>query len=520
VGINHFDHHTSWNFLKYLIWDTPTEEYVETLKSVSPDWRLCLEHFEIKPLADEILNLATQLEADPTVATVNRLMGLDLPGSGPVSALMEERTWSGGADHPYRVVMGVLITDLPPSASGTRFTFNPPQEANIRVIPTNAFPHFVSGISVNLSNCEMLTHIRKDAFGTGQILVWELMLPENPLKLVSIGSRAFKHSRFGELDLGRFTALEKIGEEAFGPILKLNLSGCTALREIGAYAFKDSQLKTLDLSGCVSLKTIGYRAFYNSLLTTLDLSRNTALETIGREAFTNSELKNLTMMHGGALRVIGGYAFYSAKLKSLNLFNCTALEEINSFAFAYSPLTTLYLNNKLRGIQEAAFGSAILTDLHLSHCADLMVIGDASFYHSRLSNIQMPPAVVYVGTSAFYNSHIKYLNLSLCTDLRFCQGSSFHMSPLGELKLPISIRLIGPSAFFHAHLTQLDLKDCKHLQVIDKSAFYYSPLTTLDFRGVPANVKIGTAAFNSSPLNGLHGDKLAPGLYGDPMITD
>jgi len=542
VSINHFDHHTTWNFLKYLILDTPTEENVKALKSVSPDWRLCLGHFEIKPLVDGILNLVTQLEADPTVATVNRLMRLNLPGSGPVSSFMEERTWSGGDGHPYRVVMGVLIGHLPPSASGTLFFFAPPQEAKIRVIPTNAFSHFEGEISVDLSNCDMLTHIRADAFGRtdafgqSKMRIWDLVLPKNPLKLVSIGSRAFKHipymSRCKEVDLGRFTALEEIGQEAFGPIKKLNLSGCTALREIGAHAFEDSQLKTLDLRGCVSLKTIGFRAFYNSFLTTLDLSRNTALETIGREAFHNSELKNLTMMHGGALWSIGGYAFYSAKLESLNLFNCTALKQIGDSAFTYSPLTTLRLNKKLQSIDESAFEYAKLTDLDLSHCADFIEIGDSSFYHSRLSNIQMPPSLMFVGKYAFYNSRIEYLNLSLCINLQMIDILAFYMSPLRKLQLPVSIRLIGREAFFHAQLTQLDLKDCKHLQEIDNAAFYHSPLATLDFRGVSRHVKIGTAAFRSAPHVDLHGNNLAAGLYNlppgdggipsnlDPMITE
>lgn len=507
VGIDYFDHHTTWNFLKYLIWDTPTEENVETLKSVSSDWRSCLGHFEIEPLVDGILNLVKQLEADPTVETVNRLMVLDLPGSGPVSALMEERTWYGGDGHPYRVVMGVLIGDLPHIPElGKRFFFAPPQEANIRVIPTNAFPHFSGAIYVDLSNCDMLTHIRADAFGftpafgPSQMRIWDLLLPENPLKLVSIGSRAFKHipsmSRCKEVDLGRFTALEEIGQEAFGPIGKLNLSGCTALREIGARAFEDSQLKTLDLRGCVSLKTIGNRAFFNSFLTTLDLSRNIALETIG------------------------GYAFYSAKLESLNLFNCTALEQINEFAFTCSPLTTLYLNKKLRCIEKSAFENAKLTDLALSHCADLIKIGDASFRDSRLSKIQMPPSLMFVGTFAFYDSRVEYLNLSLCTNLQTIGVAAFYKSPLRKLQLPVSIRLIGESAFHHAKLTQLDLKDCKHLEAIDASAFYDSPLKTLDFRGVSRYVKIGTGAFRSAPLNDLHGNNLAADLYGDPMITE
>jgi hypothetical protein len=531
VSIGDFDPHTTWNFLRYLIWDTPTEEKVKALKSVCGDWRLCLGHLEIKPLVDGILDLVTQLEADPTVATVNRLMKLDLPGSGPVSALMEEQTWSGGDGHPYRVVMGVLIGDLPRSPDlGVRFIFAPPQEAKIRVIPTNAFPHFEGAISVDLSNCDMLTHIRADAFGRtdafgqSKMRIWDLVLPKNPLKLVSIGSRAFKHnpfmSRSKEVDLGRFTALEEIGQEAFGPIGKLNLSGCTALREIGARAFEYSQLTTLDLRGCVSLKTIGYRAFFNSFLTTLDLSRNTALETIGREAFQNSKLENLTMMHGGALWSIGGYAFYSAKLESLNLSNCTALEEIHEFAFTCSPLTTLYLNNKLRVIEKYAFQYAKLTDLHLSHCADLILIGDYSFRDSRLSKIQMPPSLMFVGNVAFYNSQIEYLNLSLCTNLQTIGISAFHKSPLRKLQLPVSIREIGGSAFFHAKLTQLDLKDCKHLQTIGYRAFYDSPLTTLDFRGVSLYVKIGTGAFQSALLDGLHGNNLAADLYGDPMITE
>jgi len=516
--ITNLPHDATWSFLEKLIWDNPTQEYVKMMGSISPDWGACLRFYTT--LVDEILGLVTALVDDPTVATVDRLKRTPMPGLGDVGPSLESHTWRDGTGQQYLVVMGVLITTITPPrypASFSENTFRPPKDAGIRIIPANAFAALGGGIRVDLSDCEILTHIGSNAFGGSHVLL--LVLPNNRQTLVSIGSRAFRTLNTSVLDLRGCTALREIGAGAFNSAIpmmaQLDLEGCAALETIGEDAFSSARLKHLDLSHCTALVSIGKNAFSQAMLTRLDLSHNTALVSIGDGAFRSSLLRNLTMTHTKALKTIGKSAFRSARLEDLNLNNCTALVSIGEDAFATSPLTTLRLNAKLQGIQSRAFQNATLTHLILSHCAELVVIGDSAFQQSRLSKIYMPSALVCVGASAFHDSRIRDLDLSHCSALVVCLESAFHTSPLVKLQLPVSIRLIGDDAFFHAQLTRLILYGCANLSSIGKRAFFRSPLTQLDLREASARVELGDQAFAASPLVELHGDVLLPEHYRD-----
>lgn len=137
-----------------------------------------------------------------------------------------------------------------------------------------------------------------------------------PNSLVTIGDEAFYMTELETVDLSNCTELKEILAYAFGSIQEtlttVSFKGCSKLESIGEYAFtNDKVIASIDFTGCTSLTTIGNRAFLNlnSALATIDLSDCTAMEKIGDNSFRGCKAATSIILPEGA-KVIGENAFY------------------------------------------------------------------------------------------------------------------------------------------------------------------------------------------------------------------
>ena len=137
-----------------------------------------------------------------------------------------------------------------------------------------------------------------------------------PNSLVTIGDEAFYMTELETVDLSNCTELKEILAYAFGSIQEtlttVSFKGCSKLESIGEYAFtNDKVIASIDFTGCTSLTTIGNRAFLNlnSALATIDLSDCTAMEIIGDNSFRGCKAATSIILPEGA-KVIGENAFY------------------------------------------------------------------------------------------------------------------------------------------------------------------------------------------------------------------
>lgn len=196
--------------------------------------------------------------------------------------------------------------------------------------------------------------------------------------IVSIGDAAFRNcaSLTGELVLPN--TLETIGEEAF----------------IG------TQYTSVTFGSAVT--AIGERAFDGVPLNDgIDMSRSASLVTVGAYAFRNSELKSLTLPD--SVENIGQYAF--AKCRSLQVVEFgEGLREIGYYAFSDCVMLekTIYGGNKLEKIGDRAFYNCV----RLVSTDPDYVSGEGA-----ATSYVLPEGVVYIGEYAFYNVSITEITI-------------------------------------------------------------------------------------------------------------
>ena len=183
-------------------------------------------------------------------------------------------------------------------------------DGEFEVIGEGAFRSNTSLTGVDLSGCEGLKTIKKNAFDACTLLT-SVKLPEGletiennafwhmgaasdaqpqkitfPSTLKSIWAWAFEQARISGIE-GFGEDFESFGQGAFKSALmsSVDLSGCTALTAIPESCFEQcDNLASVDMSGCTSLKTIGKVGFAGcDALASAVLPQ--CLEAIGERAF-------------------------------------------------------------------------------------------------------------------------------------------------------------------------------------------------------------------------------------------
>ncbi|MDR1815497.1 MAG: leucine-rich repeat domain-containing protein, partial [Clostridiales Family XIII bacterium] len=243
----------------------------------------------------------------------------------------------------------------------------------------------------------------------------------NMSALEIVGNQAFAttntntNSAYADIHFGnagsRLTKLRAIGDNAFAwnKVVNLDLSGLTALKIIGDFAFSDGSgntyantgghaLQSIDFSGLPSLLAIGDfegsggRTFINSQLRSIDLSGAPNLEQIGIAIFCASGSSSinipafpLDLSMLDKLKIIGQHAFRDYPISELNISGMDSLERIDGNNFGHLGSATLEIkdNPKLTMISPGIFSYSVsrqpytqtaVTALVIDNCDSLEVL--------------------------------------------------------------------------------------------------------------------------------------------------
>ncbi|MBQ3429481.1 MAG: leucine-rich repeat domain-containing protein [Mogibacterium sp.] len=177
-------------------------------------------------------------------------------------------------------------------------------------------------------------------------------------------------------------------------LIKVDLTGCSNLEEIGDGAFYDRRYIDLDMSSLTNLVRIGTGALEDKHeFNRIDFSVFTKLKEIGEFAFRNNTGVVTIDMSGDneyALEVIRADAFeisrgFSSNLTSVDLSGCHQLSTIESGAFQWSGGT----------------GSKTLNSVNLSGTALTALEANTFLNQNTLTSISIPSGMERIDDSAF-----------------------------------------------------------------------------------------------------------------------
>ena len=234
----------------------------------------------------------------------------------------------------------------------------------------------------------------------------------NKESIVTIGAGAFRHcDSLTELDLSGCVNLKVIASDedswtmgafSYGgrnngverSLIKVDLTGCTSLEEIGDGAFYDRRYIDLDISSLTSLVRIGKGALEDKHeFNRIDFSGLTQLKEIGEFAFRNNTgVVTIEMSEGTeyALETIKADAFaiqmgFSSNLTLVDLSGCSNLTTIESGAFQWSGGT----------------GVKTLETVNLLGTALTALEANTFLNQNTLTNISIPAGMERIDDSAF-----------------------------------------------------------------------------------------------------------------------
>jgi hypothetical protein len=314
----------------------------------------------------------------------------------------------------------------------------------------------------------------------------------------------------GLLEINLPSHIDSIAENTFSYNLlnKVDFSGCTALKYIGAYAFDENMISSLDLSDCSSLHTIDKYAFQENKIAGMDLSNCSELVKIGKYAFQMNELTSLDFSSCSSLAFIEQGAFYKNSIGSVDLSPCVNMHFIGEDVFLYNSFSEFTLPvltmPGFMGWRDANGdiheGGETVTNFRLSYSAmasyvlkdeDVVMsngVMESCSYDFSLTDIIIPETldgqtVVKIG-DPYTNSN------------GMLQGV-FEQKGITSLVLPITLDSIGKRAFGSNSIEKLDLSESS-ISYIGIRAFESSSIDTLIMRNASSLKTIEHYAFSGN----------------------
>lgn len=217
--------------------------------------------------------------------------------------------------------------------------------------------------------------------------------------------------------------LETITDRAFAYIPVTQVSIPSGVREIGNYAFRDTEITSIEIPASVTtlgegvfgdckqlqsvtiakdslLETIPEQAFYNSGITSIQIPA--FVKSIGKGAFQScTSLANVTFAEGCQVEVIEEYTFYSnSALSSVEIPASVKSIGVNAFTNCYDLKTVVFPEDSvLETIGVSAFHGACVEEIHFP--ASLKTIEKMAFYGADLQEVVIPAGVTTWGESSF-----------------------------------------------------------------------------------------------------------------------
>ena len=287
--------------------------------------------------------------------------------------------------------------------------------------PWDAFKADITKVEM----ADAITTIGYNAFNDYE----KLEMVKFPSSLTVIGGGAFYKTALTNVNLSGFTKLTAVYPGAFNQcneLVKISLSGCTALVTFDNGALSGDKIESVDFTGCSSLELLS-AGFVTAMKTLKSVSfKNcSSLKNIGGGTFANySNLENVDFTGCTSYEAFYGGVFANClKLKQINFSELTSLITIDSSAFSNVLFTELNFSGlkNLTTIRGGAFYCPEATSINLSGCTALATIGGGAFNCPKVTSINLSGCTALEKLEAgafFYVTSVESIDISGCTSLK------------------------------------------------------------------------------------------------------
>ena len=406
--------------------------------------------------------------------------------------------------------------------------------ASITKIGTDAFASMTKLETVTITN----NNLKKiDAWFANDVAIKSLSITSTSVtEIADLAFDDITSTDFTSIDLSGCTALKTVGANSFNPNLaytsvKLNGTAIEAYYDTDGYWKGANFVNALGWIGSstaslteftfpAAVKVIPAKAFqYFTAIASIGLPAG--LVEIEPSAFEGAtSLNKITFK--GYLATIGNDAFNGCtKLASADFTKATELKTIGDNAFDGTALTALDLTScaKLEEIGDDAFAGTKITALDLSACAKLTKVGTAgaeAFPANEYTSVKLAGTnLVYYDKTNTYQDHFtaefhnilansqkSLTEITLPSGLEYIDDASAFggtgyfegFEALTSVSLPKVLTSIGSQAFMNSGLTAFKVRE--NVVTIGDDAFYgCAALATVNFSEAKALDHIGDYAF-------------------------
>ena len=413
---------------------------------------------------------------------------------------------------------------------------------NETIYPADEFPAYGLDSKKTLTAIKMPKSITSiGAYAMQFTSIQELNLASHP-NLVTIKEYAYYSTPYVKaIDLSNCTKLTDIEQYAFntaGDATKLgeigvtetaiNLSGCSALKNVGDYTFANIKLCTsVDFTGCSALETLGNRTFLNNAMTSLDLTDCVSLKNIPDYSFYYTK-KIKTMILPPNVESIGSKSFYTLGTPDLTSVTCntTAVPTIGTSAFGSTAYknATLYVAESLiesyKAVAEWAKFSAIekaIKQYNVATAGTLSTLvseqDKATIKEVKISGNLNKVDFNFINTemTALTSLDLEDANIVAVTIKDADNNETIYPADefpaygldskktLTAIKMPKSITSIGAYAMQFTSIQELNLASHPNLVTIKEYAYYSTPyVKAIDLSNCTKLTDIEQYAFNTA----------------------
>lgn len=279
----------------------------------------------------------------------------------------------------------------------------------------------------------------------------------------------------------------------------VNISSSVTKIKANAFSYCEN-LATVTADSTTVFKEIGAYAFYNSNLSSIEIPNST--QFIDTYAFAYTNLEEITIP--ATVEYIASYAFYENNSFSNVTFTAdSTLSNIGEYAFAYSGLQDISIPASLISIGPNAFyccSSLASVDFASNGC--LASVGSYAFAYTEIESLSLPMSLTGIGYNAFYCcSSLESVDFATNAQLTSIGNSAFAYTAITNLSLPASLTSIGYNAFSYCEaLTSVTVRNTFNSNT---DAFAYSNhiLEVYNLAGLP--LVIGSSNYGGIAKNAM-----------------
>ncbi len=270
-----------------------------------------------------------------------------------------------------------------------------------------------------------------------------------------IGQGAFRDTSLTSVTFEKGSCLETIGVSAFAFTKLTEIEIPAKVKILNRLFLNCNELKSISFENGSQLETITDRAF--AYIPVTQVSIPSGVREIGNYAFRETEITSIEIP--ASVTTLGEGVFGDCKkLQSVTFAKNSLLETIPEQAFYNSGITSIQIPASVKSIEKGAFQSCTsLENVGFAEGCQVETIEEYTFYsNNALSSIEIPASVKSIGVNAFTNCYdLKTVVFPEDSVLETIGVSAFHGACVEEIHFPASLKTIEKMAFYGADLQEV-----------------------------------------------------------------